>query len=284
MAQLIQMRQRIKAIETIKKVTHAMRLISMSSHTKMQAKRKALNHYTETIKDLFYEIKIHKPAWRHQILMPKADLPQKTLLILIGSQKGLCGNFNSALFSYFTKMMQKNQYANPTVVAFGKKATTFAKELKNVKVNIKHDKMGINQIEPLSTAIIDMIMDTQNHFTSVIVFSNAMKNFFIQKPTATQLIPLTPEIKESKLVMHEPYVWEQSPEELLEYLAHELLRAILYNLFFESLLAEQAARFISMDNSTRNAQSLLDTTKLAYNKLRQMKITRELTEIIGALD
>ncbi len=283
MAQLVQMRQRIKAIETIKKVTNAMRLISMSSHTKMQAKRKVLNHYTETIKNLFYKLRKSTPSWRNRILMPNPELPQKTLFILIGSQKGLCGNFNSALFSYFTNNVEKDQYQNATLVAIGKKATDYVRGLKGIKVNTKHEKISINQIEPISTAIISMIMDTDTPFTSVVIFSNKIKNFFIQKPSSTQLIPLGQESITVEPRINEPYLWEQPPEELLEYLSHELLHTMVYNLLFESLIAEQAARFISMDNSTRNAQTILDTTKLAYNKLRQMKITRELTEITGAL-
>ena len=283
MAQLVQMRQRIKTIETIKKVTNAMRLISMSSHTKMQAKRKILNHYTETIKNLFYKLRKSTPSWRNRILMPNPELPQKTLFILIGSQKGLCGNFNSALFSYFTNNVEKDQYQNATLVAIGKKATDYVRGLKGIKVNTKHEKISINQIEPISTAIISMIMDTDTPFTSVVIFSNKIKNFFIQKPSSTQLIPLGQESITVEPRINEPYVWEQPPEELLEYLSHELLHTMVYNLLFESLIAEQAARFISMDNSTRNAQTILDTTKLAYNKLRQMKITRELTEITGAL-
>lgn len=283
MAQLVQMRQRIKAIETIKKVTNAMRLISMSSHTKMQAKRKILNHYTETIKNLFYKLRKSTPSWRNRILMPNPELPQKTLFILIGSQKGLCGNFSSALFSYFTNNVEKDQYQNATLVAIGKKATDYVRGLKGIKVNTKHEKISINQIEPISTAIISMIMDTDTPFTSVVIFSNKIKNFFIQKPSSTQLIPLGQESITVEPRINEPYVWEQPPEELLGYLSHELLHTMVYNLLFESLIAEQAARFISMDNSTRNAQTILDTTKLAYNKLRQMKITRELTEITGAL-
>jgi len=283
MAQLVQMRQRIKTIETIKKVTNAMRLISMSSHTKMQAKRKILNHYTETIKNLFYKLRKSTPSWRNRILIPNPELPQKTLFILIGSQKGLCGNFSSALFSYFTNNVEKDQYQNATLVAIGKKATDYVRGLKGIKVNTKHEKISINQIEPISTAIISMIMDTDTPFTSVVIFSNKIKNFFIQKPSSTQLIPLGQESITVEPRINEPYVWEQPPEELLGYLSHELLHTMVYNLLFESLIAEQAARFISMDNSTRNAQTILDTTKLAYNKLRQMKITRELTEITGAL-
>ena len=77
------------------------------------------------------------------------------------------------------------------------------------------------------------------------------------------------------------YLWEQSPNDLLDQLAYQTLEVQLHYLLFESLLAEHAARFISMDNATRNAQSLLEETQLQYNKLRQAKITKELTELVS---
>jgi F-type H+-transporting ATPase subunit gamma len=77
----------------------------------------------------------------------------------------------------------------------------------------------------------------------------------------------------------EQYTWEQNPSDILDDLALQYLTATMYRLLFQSLLAEQAARFISMDNATRNAKQLLEDTQLQYNKLRQAKITRELTEL-----
>lgn len=77
-------------------------------------------------------------------------------------------------------------------------------------------------------------------------------------------------------------MWEHTPHEVLDILALQALEVTIQHLLFESLLAEQAARFISMDSSTRNAEKILEETILWYNKLRQAKITRELTELTGS--
>ena len=111
-----------------------------------------------------------------------------------------------------------------------------------------------------------------------------LKTFFVQKPQEAPLIPLTLKA-EQELSNNQSidYEWEQSPTSLLDELARQTILINLHYLLFESLLAEHAARFISMDNATRNAQALLEETKLQYNKLRQAKITKELTELVSSM-
>src|SRR5580700_7718087 len=101
MAQLIQMRQRIKSVETIKQITHAMRLVSMSAHARLNKEQRAFQVYHNHIAQLFATLRISQPQWNNSILMPTADLYSYPLLILIGSQKGLCGSFNNNLFQSF---------------------------------------------------------------------------------------------------------------------------------------------------------------------------------------
>jgi len=101
--------------------------------------------------------------------------------------------------------------------------------------------------------------------------------------TAITLVPTQRSQVSGTLAPHEGYYWEQEPAEVLNSLVITYLEARIEQLLFQSLLAEHAARFVSMDSSTRNAKNLLDATKLQYNKLRQAKITKELTELTGSL-
>ena len=103
MAQLIQMRQRIKAIETIKKITHAMRLISMSMHSRLRAKAPTLAEYQKEVTTMFQKVKLAAPQWKNSVMFPEAASESNPLIVLVASQKGLCGNFNSALFRAFTQ-------------------------------------------------------------------------------------------------------------------------------------------------------------------------------------
>ncbi|MFI5332513.1 MAG: F0F1 ATP synthase subunit gamma [Candidatus Babeliales bacterium] len=276
MSQLIQMRQRIKAIQTIKKITHAMRLISMSLHARLKLKQGPLSTYKNTVTSIFHDIKKQSPQWNNHILYPAQTTFPKTLLIIVGANKGLCGNFNSALF----KLVQthKTEFTNLHYIAIGKKAIDFARQIQLGTEVAVYPTCTMNTLSTLVHGINKEIFTTAHHYTSVVVASNMLKNFFIQKPRLTHLIPFNQDSAATTNELSE-YVWEQDPSEILHALAGQCINATVQYLIFESLLAEQAARFLSMDNSTRNAKNLLDETKLLYNKVRQAKITKEITEL-----
>lgn len=282
MAQLIQMRQRIKAIETIKKITHAMRLISMSSHSRLKNRQEPLKVYKDAMNNLFAKVHSITPQWHNAILFPKAE-PNNILIILVGSYKGLCGSFNSALFHYFQRYQIEHNTYNARFIVVGKRAIEYVKQQKESVIVASYDEINNASLLPIAHAITNTIMTAQKPFSRVIMVSNVVKSFFMQKPQAHILIPFAsaPQAP-SQAQQLEEYIWEEQPQELLDALAQQCLDAHIQYLLFESLLAEHAARFLSMDNSTRNAQNLLETTQLDYNKLRQAKITKELTELTGS--
>lgn len=272
MAQLIQMRQRIKAIETIKKITHAMRIISMSLHGRLKSKEIFLSNYRDGLRGLLTALRKAYP-----IVNPPYDEQPKKLVLLIGSNKGLTGNFNTALFKFFASIPFSK---NTDYIAIGKKAIDYLQKNNKDQVASFSD-VSFKTIFFITHEIANLI--TQNEYEQVIVISNISRSFFIQKPQQTRIIPfepLTDQLADTLDVSE--YYWEQKPEEIIQQLTDLLIKADIQYLIFESLLAEQAARFVSMDSSTRNATNLLDETKLQYNKLRQTKITKELTELTGA--
>jgi len=283
MAELIQMRQRIKAIETIKKITHAMRLISMSTHSRLKNEEEPLTHYRNEVEKLFYKIKNSYPSWHNSVIMPKKSKKHKDLIILIGSQKGLCGTFNSLLFKAFESIQSHYSPEHLVVITVGKKASDYVASKKNITILKSYNKFTINTFHNILTELTATVMDADPTFHSVTVVSNVLKTFFLQKPKSSSIIPLTKDIhKDKPLEMPEDYVWEQPPQELLDTLAHLFIESSIHHLLFQSLLAEQASRFISMDSATRNAEGLLEKAELTYNKLRQAKITKELTELAAS--
>jgi len=277
MSQLIQLRQRIKAINTIKKITHTMRLISMSSHSRLRSKEEPLKEYAALCKTVLAKIKHYSPDWHNSIIMPENSLPSKTLIILIGSQRGLCGNFNTMLYHYFEKNIPHDQ-ANTFIVPIGKKAIKYCETKSSFTIAQKYYEITPKTLAEIAESLKKFILSQEVPFTSVLVASNILKSFFIQRPLITTLVPFVPPTQ-STTNNHEEYYWQQSPSELLDMLAYQALETELLYLLFQSLLAEQAARFISMDNATRNVQRMLENTQLQYNKLRQFKITKELTEL-----
>jgi len=282
MSELVQMRQRIKAIETIQKITHAMRLIAMSAHSRLKRTETGLKKYINSIDILFSTIYKLYPDWHNPIMNPKNN-HTKILVILVGSQKGLCGTFNTNLFAYFTQQMARHAESTFDSIAIGKKAIDFlARNHTHIHVIKHYNNFNTHTIFPIAHTITELITNAPIPYSSVIVFSNELKSFFIQKPIRTNLIPLVTAVTEVSPPV-EGYVWEHEPQLVLDTLAYQYLEAHIQHLLFNSLYAEQAARFLSMDMATRNAVSLLDNSKLMYNKLRQAKITNELTELTGSL-
>ncbi|MCK5633338.1 F0F1 ATP synthase subunit gamma [bacterium] len=279
MAQLIQMRQRIKAIQTIKKITHAMRLISMSLHSRLRNKAPLLQEYQKEVDIMFEKVRLAAPNWKNPIMHPTDSLETSPMIILIASQKGLCGNFNTSLFKHFEKKVSAETLKNAKIIAIGKHAITYA-EKNNISNIIKtFDNISSGKLNTVAHEIIKIISSTKKPYSSITVVANSLKSFFVQQPKTTSLIPLSSSLENTTTMPQEPYTWEQAPNKILDDLSLQYLSAKLYHLLFESTLAEQAARFISMDNSTRNAKQLLEDTQIQYNKLRQTKITSELTEL-----
>lgn len=300
MTKLIQIKQRIKAIETIKKVTHAMRLISMSTHSRLRSKQEPLRNYRIGINQLFAKVLPFAPDWTNETMSPEAH--ETTLFILVGSQKGLCGVFNTHLFTKFIHTVEEDTSKHFHTVAIGKKIVESYLSHFKEKPILSFEDFSHRNMSSIASAIIELIVQAPNPFSRVVMVSNEFTGFFIQRPRETVIIPFSfseqveslfqnkpksdmiSSLKKESELKHSPspiegYLWYQEPKAILDLLAQQYIEAELQSLLFESLLAEHAARFISMDNATRNAETLLEETKADYNKLRQAKITKELTEL-----
>lgn len=278
MSKLIQLRNRIKAIETIKKITHAMRLIAMSSHSQLKHSQDIISSYTHQLETVFHQLLTHAPQWKHPILNPPTPQQGKVLLVIVGSQKGLCGSFNNHVFKLAHKELKRLENKEVDIVPVGQKVVDFANNLSKGEQKHSYKKFSIRNLSEIANGITNSIFHASPAYGSVIIISNRFKSFFAQIPKAAQLIPSAPQAGETIPSVDE-YAWEQQPEKMLDELAFSFLNAHIQLLLFDSLLAEHAARFISMDAATRNANGILEATKLEYNKLRQAKITKELTEL-----
>ena len=272
------MRQRIKAVETIKKITHAMRLISMSAHSRLRHKKVHLENYKNAFQTLWARVSnaAVTPTYHETTYNPAHHL-----IILVSSQKGLCGTFNSSLFRFFEQELPHEE--DTQYIAVGKYASDYLTQHKKI-ILASYTPFSYANFVTIAQAITAIILQSPEFYSSVAVFSNFQKSFFIQRPRKTIIYPM-PEMAKPAEDLEPPinYIFEQSPQELGATIRQLMLTVSLEESFFDSLLAEQAARFISMDASTRNADKLLITMKLEYNKRRQAAITAELTELATSI-
>lgn len=277
MSQLIQLKQRIKAIQVIKKITHAMRLISMSSRLKMIKNSENLQFFRDEITPLLCSLeKVHPSIDQNQQF-------HKNIWILIASEKGLCGNFNSIIFNHFQAQLQHINIEEYNFIAVGKEAGDYLAQ-QGIKMVARYDKLSNNQLEKTATLLYEFLLAHKDSYQSVTCFYNQSKTFFVQQPCQYQLLPVQPQTSCSidDTVALEDYHWVQEPADVLLCIFQSFLKLNVLFILSQSIIAEQSARFLSMDSSTRNAENLLKKMKLEYNKIRQAKITRELTELISS--
>ncbi len=277
MSQLIQLKQRIKAIRVIKKITHAMRLISMSSRMKMIKQSESLKLFRDEITPLLCSLESVHPS------IDENQPFHKDIWILIASEKGLCGNFNSIIFSYFQTKLRHINIDDYNFIAVGKEAGDFLAE-QGIKVVARYDKLSNSQLEKTATDLYEFLLEHKNSYQNVTCFYNRSKTFFIQEPCQYQLLPAQPQSNCSidDAINLEDYHWVQHPADVLLCIFQSFLKLNILFVLSQSMIAEQSARFLSMDSSTRNAENLLKKMNLEYNKIRQAKITRELTELISS--
>lgn len=281
MSHIIQLRQRIKTVELIQKTTHAMRLTSMSTHTRLHKRQALLARYRNELETMSSLIK--------QDCAPlSANQSQKRnpchLTIIIGSQKGLCGSFNIRLCRFFE---QTNNYTSPgNTIAIGKKII----EQLSPKYPLLYTfpLFSASNFFAISKELCEHISG-QTGYTQVTIFSSHPQSFFIQQPIKTVIdVPLLYE--EARASSSSPStqeacerMYDDSAIHIYSFLEQSFIKIRIEELLFNSLIAEHAARFISMDSSSNNAQKVLESMYRDYNKLRQASITRELIDLMSGL-
>lgn len=277
MSHLIALRQRLKAVGTIKKITSAMRLIACSVTGQLGNRAKALHEYQHALKELVSVISAnHIPNNRASLVSARVS-DEKVLYICVGAQKGLCGSFNNQLAYWFVK--NKLLFTSSTVsfMAVGKMTADFIKK-KGYVIDQSFDMITVQSLQLVANDIAHAIRHNHHAYHKVILVGAKSKNFFTHELIESQIYPLDLH-QEKNASNKEVVIFEQNKEVLYEdLLARYTLNCIASHLL-QSLLAEQNARFIAMDNATRNANKSLDMMKRQYNKLRQAKITKELTEL-----
>ncbi len=280
MSNLITLRNKIRTIQTIEKITRTMRLTSMAEHTTLQKSGGQLRTYIEHLKILLKKIICIKQQQKKiKAIEETTRLYKKEYLcIIIGSQKGLCGNFNTKLLSVVETFLQDKAVDAVDFALVGKQLFSF--------VTID-PRFSVVYSEPLFShknrdLIIEQLIKFFNNYQKVYVISNQFHTFFFQ-PSIISLVSIPYEtfMKESlsEKLWHEQYLFEENIDDILEVLTINYIRSQFAHVLHQSLLAEYAARFTAMDSATKNSEQMLEETKLLFNKLRQAKITTEITEL-----
>lgn len=297
MANTIQLKRRIKTAQNVSKTTKAMQMIAASKLKRAQDAALSQRPYVDRIAKLARRLaKKVDDSFKHPYLEANAE-SDKTLLIVISPDKGLCGGLvTNQIREYLKHMNDENTY----VITVGKKIEHVAAKGKNellASFPIGNTLPRFDAIFPLQTIIDEYV--TSGKVKTVNVLFNNFVTVFTQVPTLATLLPVKLDsnthvlYRETNIKVkvedkdEDPEetgytLFEPNPKEMLPILLQRYLEVTLYQYFLESHLSEQAARMLAMQNATDNARDIITQLTLEYNKARQEKITNEILDISSA--
>ncbi len=276
MANILLLKRRIQIAQNVSKTTRAMQMIAASKLKRAQDQATLSRPYVEKLTQISQNVaaKIDKENIHEYMKQKTGD---KTLVIVISPDKGLCGSLVSNLIRESLQMDIPNAF----YITLGKKA----------EINIASQNREIiasftfGTILPLFEIVFPVLKIIDEYFlngkvSNVKILSSKFLSIFSQKPVVTNLLPV--EITNTELQKGKDMIFEPNLQELLPDLLRHFLQMTIYQNVLESYASEQAARMIAMKNATDNAEDIITDLKLEYNKGRQEKITNEILDITGA--
>lgn len=285
MASTQALKSRIRSVKSTKQITKAMQLVAASKMRRAQDATKASAPYTLAARQLLTALSTHSSVKGHPLF---ASRPVKTrLLIVIASDKGLAGAFNSNLVRVYTHELKKDdkEGIKNTTITVGRKASQFVARIKDTEVLGAYEDLPDRPDGSELRAILDTTRDlfTSGKVDAVDVVYTDYVSSVTQEAKIMRVLPAGFEPAHERGVASD-VTYEPSTEEVLDGVAYRLVSAQLYQALLDSRASEYSMRMMAMKNATDNASDLIDDLTLAMNKARQGAITQELAEISGGVE
>ncbi|MBN1550759.1 ATP synthase F1 subunit gamma [bacterium] len=281
MAQLRDIRRRIRSIKKTQQVTKAMKMVAAAKLRRAQEAILNARPYANHLRDVITSIVAFEDLPPHPLLQ-KPDGNTLTLVVLSG-EKGLCGGFNINLFKEVESLRQQF-HGNLEILSLGKKGTD---HFKRRSYNLIESKSLKGRVEPVALAesISDEIIDrfTKRQTQTVAITYTEFRSALSQKVVTEWVLPLEFEKPEDAKINLD-YIFHPDPLTILNSLLPRFVKSQIYRSFLESQASEYGARMTAMDNATRNSEELIDKLTLQYNRARQAAITKELIEVVSGAE
>ncbi len=297
-----EVKRRIKSISSTKKITKAMQMVSAVKMRKAQSAALASRAYSDMAWQIATNLS-HKIDAKHSRFLKQNKASRKIGIILVTSNKGLVGSFNSNLVSAVHSYIANSKAEAEVLVEI----ITVGKKGRDAMLRVgqtiiaefnKLDKLArMGEILPISRLIIDEFL--QGNYGKICIAYNHFISTISQKPVIHEILPLGKskgkflDIDNARQEKNLPehygkynfeYLFEPNPNKVLDYLLPRILESQIYQAILESDASENSARMVMMKNATEAASDLIDDLTLAYNQIRQANITKELAEIVAGMD
>ncbi len=277
-----EIRTKITSIRNTQKITRAMEMVAASKMRKTQDRMQATRPYSTKIARIIKHLAHANPEYKHEFMLSR---PVGAIgLIVLSSDRGLCGGLNSNLFRLVLRNMRtwSNQGYKIRVCTIGQKAATFFNGI-SADVVAQVTRLGDTPRLEAVIGVIKAMLDeySDGRIDELLVVYNEFVNTMTQKPKLEKLIPIQPEELAEELQGHWDYLYEPDAKEVLDDLLIRYVESIVFQGLVENNACEQAARMVAMKSASDNAGKLIKELQLIYNKARQAAITQEIAEIVG---
>ena len=272
----------ISSIKNTQKITKAMEMVAASKMKKAQGRMAAARPYAGMIKNVVGHLASAHPEYKHPFLV-KRDSVKRVGLIIISSDRGLCGGLNTNLFKQALRQIKKwnENSIEVDVCTIGSKAEKYFKKLDvNLVAQVSQlgDSPEINDVIGSIKIMLDSYMD--GNIDELHLAENKFINTMTQEPGITHLLPTEPN-QEDGLSHHWDYIYEPDSKSVIDNLLIRYIESLVYQGIVENVACEMSARMVAMKSASDNASDLIGELQLIYNKARQASITQELSEIVA---
>jgi len=277
-----EIRTKIKSVENTRKITRAMEMVAAAKMRRAQERMRAARPYAEKIRNVAAHLSRANPEYKHAFLAKRENV-KNVGLIVVTSDKGLCGGLNTNLLRLAVNEMKtwEGEGKGLLVCPIGNKGFGF---MNRIGAKVKSHMVGLGDtphVEKLIGTVkamldayvageIDAIYLSYNHFI------NTMR----QEPRVEQLLPLTGEKLGTSNATWD-YIYEPDAKKVIDELFVRYIESLVYQAVVENIASEQSSRMVAMKAASDNAKNVISELKLVYNKARQAAITKEISEIVG---
>lgn len=290
MANLKAIRIRIVSVKSTRQITSAMKMVSAAKLRKAQDKIVRLRPYANKLHELLVDLSHSLNDSEVENVYGRVSPPEKILLVVITSNRGLCGAFNSNVIKE-TKRIISEKYpdqfreGNLTLLTIGKKGFDFFRKLKVRMLSEKNNLLLDLTFENVN-AVAEEIMKsfTSLEFDRVELIYNHFKNAAVQNLTNEVFLPVEAVNSENGSSVPADYIYEPDKEEIIKDLIPKSLRIQFYKAVIDSFVAEHGARMTAMHKATDNATAMIRDLTLQYNKARQAAITNQILEVVSGAE
>jgi F-type H+-transporting ATPase subunit gamma len=286
MASLRDIRRKITSVKKTQQITRAMQMVSAAKLQRAQDRLLTSRPYASKLAEVIGDLALRADPQRHPLLQ-RRDGPN-TLVVVVTTDRGLCGAFNSNVLRAATSLMAQHPQWQASLVVVGRKGRDFFRRRPQFQVKSQHIDVFGRQVsfgvaQDIAKEVIEAYTTSETAVDRVVLVSNTFVSALRQQPVTSTLLPIPLPPTPPDAVIFD-YLYEPSVDGILRELLPRYVEILIYRTLLETAASEHAARMTAMAAATSNAGELIRQLTLFYNKTRQAAITKEILEVVSGAE